>query len=53
MNKVLATGADRFVGFHLVEYLATIGIQVRALSQYNSFDYWGWLEDVNYSSNYW
>ncbi len=23
------------------------GFQVRALSQYNSFNYWGWLEDVN------
>lgn len=44
--KVLVTGADGFIGSHLVEYLVTQGYDVRALSQYNSFNYWGWLEDV-------
>jgi NAD dependent epimerase/dehydratase len=46
VNKVLVTGADGFIGSHLVEMLVTRGFQVRALAQYNSFNNWGWLEDV-------
>ena len=46
-KKVLVTGADGFIGSHLVEMLASEGFSVRALAQYNSFNYWGWLEDVN------
>jgi NAD dependent epimerase/dehydratase len=46
MNKVLVTGADGFIGSHLVEMLVARGFQVRALAQYNSFNNWGWLEDV-------
>lgn len=46
-KKVLVTGADGFIGSHLVEMLVEQGYQVRALSQYNSFNYWGWLEDVS------
>lgn len=46
MNKVLVTGADGFIGSHLTEALHREGFQVRALSQYNSFNNWGWLEDV-------
>ncbi len=46
-NKtVLVTGADGFIGSHLVEMLVKNGYKVKALSQYNSFNYWGWLEDV-------
>lgn len=45
--KVLVTGADGFIGSHLVEFLVSKGIEVKALSQYNSFNNWGWLEDVN------
>lgn len=45
-KQVLVTGADGFIGSHLVEALVTRGYQVTALSQYNSFNYWGWLEDV-------
>lgn len=46
-NKVLVTGADGFIGSHLVERLIFEGYQVKALSHYNSFNNWGWLEDVN------
>lgn len=43
----LVTGADGFIGSHLTEMLVREGYRVRALSQYNSFNYWGWLEDVD------
>ncbi len=46
MTRVLITGADGFIGSHLTEMLVREGFRVRALSQYNSFNYWGWLEDV-------
>jgi len=44
---VLITGADGFIGSHLVELLFSKGYRVKALSQYNSFNNWGWLEKVN------
>ena len=45
--KAFVTGADGFIGSHLTEMLVTRGYQVKTLSQYNSFNNWGWLEDVN------
>lgn len=45
--KALVTGADGFIGSHLVELLVREGYSVRALSQYNSFNNWGWLEDID------
>jgi len=45
--KILITGADGFIGSHLTEMLAERGYQIKALSQYNSFNNWGWLEEVN------
>jgi NAD dependent epimerase/dehydratase len=44
MKKVLVTGADGFIGSHLVETLVKAGVEVRALCQYNSFSSWGWLD---------
>lgn len=48
MNKVLVTGADGFIGSHLTQALLDEGIEVRALAQYNSFNNWGWLEDIHH-----
>lgn len=45
-GKILVTGADGFIGSHLVEMLLAKGYDVRALCQYNSFNSWGWLEGV-------
>lgn len=46
-KRILVTGADGFIGSHLTELLVQEGFQVKALSQYNSFNHWGWLEDVS------
>lgn len=46
INKVLVTGADGFIGSHLVELLLKEGFSVRALSYYNSFNRWGWLDGI-------
>jgi len=47
MKRALVTGGDGFIGSHLVEMLVSKGYQVKALAQYNSFNSWGWLEDIN------
>jgi NAD dependent epimerase/dehydratase len=46
-KRVLVTGADGFIGSHLVESLVHKGASVTALSQYNSLNTWGWLEDIS------
>ena len=46
-ETVLVTGADGFIGSHLTELLVREGYRVKALSQYNSFNYWGWLENID------
>ena len=46
-KKILITGADGFIGSHLTEMLVKPGAKVKALSYYNSFNYWGWLEDLD------
>lgn len=45
-KKVCVTGADGFIGSHLTQMLLNQGYSVRALAQYNSFNDWGWLEEV-------
>ncbi|TRW92995.1 NAD-dependent 4,6-dehydratase LegB [Candidatus Methylobacter oryzae] len=47
MANILVTGADGFIGSHLTEMLVKQGHRVKALSQYNSFNGWGWLEDID------
>ncbi|HED6632622.1 TPA: 4,6-dehydratase LegB [Campylobacter coli] len=48
MKNILVTGADGFIGSHLCESLVQKGHKVRALSQYNSFNFWGHLEKSPY-----
>lgn len=44
-RKILVTGADGFIGSHLVEHLAGLGHDVKAFVCYNSFNSWGWLDE--------
>lgn len=45
-RNVLVTGADGFIGSHLVERLVAAGARVTALSLYNAFDTHGWLDSL-------
>lgn len=51
IKKILITGADGFIGSHLTETLVYLGYDVTALAQYNSFNSWGWLEDIDQISD--
>lgn len=46
-KKILVTGADGFIGSHLVEHLVKTGCDVKAFVYYNSFNSWGWLDAVD------
>lgn len=46
-KKVLVTGADGFIGSHLVEHLLEERCEVRAFVYYNSFNSWGWLDALS------
>ena len=45
-KTILVTGADGFIGSHLVEKLIQDGHKVKALVYYNSFNSWGWLDSL-------
>jgi NAD dependent epimerase/dehydratase len=45
-KKVFVTGADGFIGSHLVEHLVQAGYTVKAFVYYNSFNSWGWLDTL-------
>ncbi|HLB43539.1 MAG TPA: NAD-dependent 4,6-dehydratase LegB [Gammaproteobacteria bacterium] len=45
-EKIFVTGADGFIGSHLVERLVSIGCSVRAFVCYNSFGTNGWLDTL-------
>ncbi len=45
-KKILLTGADGFIGSHLVEFLLDQGCDIKAFVYYNSFNSWGWLDTL-------
>lgn len=48
--NVLVTGADGFIGSHLTEALVSEGANVTALTLYNSFDSYGWLDEIPHAT---
>ena len=46
-KKILITGADGFIGSHLVESLLEKECHVKAFVFYNSFNSWGWLDTLS------
>lgn len=46
MKNILITGADGFIGSHLVEHMVKKGYNVKAFVYYNSFNSWGWLDTI-------
>lgn len=46
-EKILVTGANGFIGSHLVEQLVLEGKTVRAFVEYNPNNSWGWLDTLD------
>jgi UDP-glucose 4-epimerase len=46
-KRVLVTGADGFIGSHLVEALVAQDAEVTALALYNAFGTTGWLDNLD------
>ncbi len=46
-KSIFVTGADGFIGSHLVEKLIFKGFKVKALVQYNFQNSWGWLDELD------
>lgn len=47
MSKILVTGSEGFIGSHITEELVKEGYDVKAFVLYNSFNSWGWLEELD------
>ena len=45
-KKILVTGADGFIGSHLAQKLVLMGYNVKVLVLYNSFNSFGWIENL-------
>jgi len=46
-KRILVTGADGFIGSHLVEKLVDLGYSTKAFVFYNSFNSYGWLDTLS------
>ena len=46
-KNILITGADGFIGSHLVEKLSQYNCNITAMAMYNSFNTWGWLDTID------
>ncbi len=46
-DKILVTGADGFIGSHLVEKLVSLNFKVKAFVFYNSMNSYGWLNNID------
>ena len=47
MKNILVTGSEGFIGSHLVELLIKKEYNVKAFVFYNSFNNYGWLENID------